>query len=210
VIGEIAIGAGHDGVEQLSVLATRDDGAQGPPGQRRHLHGPGRAGQLGGEHALDILIAESLGRRDHQVRGVTGDGGGVGRVGQPAGQAGNEPGGLDPLDKNVSVEEVLLDELTESGAELVLALDDHRGVRYRQAQGMAEESRHREPVGNAADHGRLGGGLHVAQSGPVGAGRGHGHEQNCYRGQESGSPSARGGQAAPTQFHRLAPGRGYR
>ncbi len=141
---------------------------------------------------------------------MTGEAGGVGLVGQPGGQAGNEPGGADPLGKNIGVEEVLLYELAQSGGELVLAFDDQRGVRYRQAKGAAEESRHREPVCNASDHGRLGADLHVAKERPVDAGHGHGHEHNRYPCQKSGSPPARGGQAACPQFRRLTLERGYR
>ena len=83
-----------------------------------------RPGQFGGEYALDILIAESLGHLDRQISGVTGETGGVGLVGQPGGQAGNEASGADPLGKNIGVEEVLLYELAERGGELILALDD--------------------------------------------------------------------------------------
>ena len=130
-------------------------------------NGVHRPGHFGGEYALDILIAEGLGRGDHQISGLTGEAGGVGLVGQPGGQAGNEPAGADSLGQNIGVEEVLLHELAESGGELILALDDQRGVRYRQAQGTAEQSRHREPVRDAADHGRLGAGLHVVEESPV-------------------------------------------
>ena len=191
-------------VEQLGVLAFRDDDPQGPPGQRGHLDGVDGPGQFGGEHALDILIAQRLGHRDHQVRGVPGEAGGVGRLGQPGGQPGHEAGGPDPFGQNIGVEEVLLHELAEGGGELVLALDDQRGVRYRQAQRVAEQGRHREPVGHAADHGRLGPGLHVAEEGPVDTGRRHGQEQHRHRGEEGGGPPARGGQAARPLRHRLA------
>ncbi len=210
MVGEIAVGAGHDGVEQLGVVVSRDDDPQDPPGQRRYLDGVNHPGQFGGEDALDILIAQSLGYRDYQIRGVTGEAGGVGLVGQPGGQAGNEACGADPLGKNIGVEEVLLHELAESCGELVLALDDHRGVRYRQAQGTAEQSRHREPVCNASDHGRLSAGLHVAKNSPVHAGHAHGHEQNRHPRQQGGSPPARGGQAARPQFRRLTLDRRYR
>ena len=49
------------------------------------------------EHPLHILVAQRLGHRDHQVRGVTGEAGGVGLVGQPGGQPGHEADGTDPL-----------------------------------------------------------------------------------------------------------------
>ena len=74
---------GQDDVEQLVVVASRDDDPQGPPSQWRHLDGVYRPGQFGGEHALDILIAESLGHRDDQIRGVTSEAGGFGLVGDP-------------------------------------------------------------------------------------------------------------------------------
>src|ERR1039458_448121 len=85
--------------------APRIDGPQGPASQRRHLEGIYRADQFGGEHALDILIAESLGHRDDQIRRATGEAGGVGLVGQPGRQAGNEASGADPLGKNAGVED---------------------------------------------------------------------------------------------------------
>ncbi|MGO8886832.1 MAG: hypothetical protein ACLQI7_24695, partial [Streptosporangiaceae bacterium] len=71
-------------------MASSKDGPQGPASQRRHLDGICRPGQFGGEHALDILIAESLGHRDDQIRRATGEAGGAGLVGQPGSQAGNE------------------------------------------------------------------------------------------------------------------------
>jgi hypothetical protein len=55
-----------------------------------HLDGIYRPGQFGGEHALGILIAESFGHRDHQIRRATGEAGGVGPrrpVRQPARRA---------------------------------------------------------------------------------------------------------------------------
>ena len=204
MVGQVAVGGGHGGVEQLDMLAFGDDDLQGPPGQRGHLDGVDGPGQLGGEHALDILIAERLCHRDHQVRGVAGEAGRVGRLGQPGRQAGDEASGTDPFGQDVRVEEVLLDELAERGGELALALDDQRGVRDRQAQRTAEQGRDREPVGDAADHGRLGAGLYVAEEGPVGAGRGHGQEQRRRSHQEGGGPAARGGQAALPHGQRLA------
>ena len=51
-----------------------------------------------------------------------------------AASRGSQPGRADALGEDVGVQEVLLDELPESRRELVLALDDDRRVRYRQAQ----------------------------------------------------------------------------
>ena len=210
MIGEIAVGAEHDDVEQLGMMVAGRDDPQEPSGQRSYLDGVHGPGQFGGEHALDILLAEGLGHDDHEISGVTGEAGGVGLVGQPGAQPGNEVGGADPLGENVGVEKVLLHELAKSRGELVLALDDQRGMRYRQAQRAAEEGRHGEPVGDAADHGGLRAGLHVTKEDPVGAGRRHGHEQHRYPHQERGGPAARGGQTALPHCHRLALDRGHR
>ena len=46
MISEIVISGGHDGVEQLGMVAACDDDPQGPPSQRSYLngvHGPGRS-----------------------------------------------------------------------------------------------------------------------------------------------------------------------
>jgi hypothetical protein len=102
------------------------------PGQRRCFDGVDHPGQFGGEHALDVLVAERLGHRDHRVGGVAGDARGVGRFGQPGGEPGNDASGPDPFGQDIGVEEVLLHEPAEGGGELVLALDDQRGVRDRQ------------------------------------------------------------------------------
>ena len=210
VVAEVAVGPGHDGVEQVGVMAARDDEPQGPSGQRRDLDGVDRSGQLGGEHPLNVLVAQRLGHRDHEVRRVAGEPGGVGLVGQPGGQPGHEAGGPDPFGQDVGVQEVLLDELAEGGGELVLALDDQRGVRYRQAERVTEQGRHREPVRHPADHGRLGAGLHVAEQGPVDSDRGDRHEQGRHRGEERGGPPPRGGQLPYPHLHRLVAGRGHR
>ncbi len=118
---------------------------------------------------------------------------GVALVGHPGGQPGNQARRADPLAENVGGKEVLLHEPAERGGKLVLALDDQRRMRYRQAQRAAEEGRDREPVGNASDHGSLRAGLHVAEQNPVGTDRGHDREQNRYPREESGGPAPRGG-----------------
>ncbi len=210
MVGEIPVGRGHGDVEQLGVVAARDDDPQGPSGQRGHLDGVDGPGQFGGEHPLDILVAQRLGHRDDQARGVAGEPGRVGRLGQPAAQARNEARRTDPLGQHLGVEEVLLDELAQGGGELVLALDQQRGMRDRQPQRAAEQRRHREPVGHPADHGRLGPGLHVAEQSPVGAGCGHGHEQRRHRDKKASGAPSRGRQALRPQGGRLALERRYR
>ena len=97
------------------------------------------------------------------VEQVAGEAVGVGGLGEPARHPVADVGGPHPLGDRVGGEEAGLDELAERLAELLLALGDDRGVGDRQAERVAEEGDHGEPVGQAADHRRLGGGLHVAE-----------------------------------------------
>jgi hypothetical protein len=211
VVGfQVAVGRGEHRVEQRVVVALRHDGPQCLPGEWRDVDGVRRAGQFGGDDTLHVLVAERSGRLYRQVRGVSGEPGGVALVGQPGRQAGGGLGRLDAVGEDVGVEEVLLDELAERGRELVLALDDQSGVRDRQAQGTTEQGRHREPVRDAADHRRLGAGLHVAEQGPVGACHGHADEQGRHHREERGGPSARDRQAALALRQRFAPVPGRR
>ena len=53
-------------------------------------------------------------------------------------------------------EEIILEELRQRFADPVLVLGDDRGVRDRYPERMAEQRRHREPVGKPTDHRRLG------------------------------------------------------
>ena len=66
------------------------------------------------------------------------------------------------LGDHLAGEEVALHELAEAAPDLVLALGDDRRVRDRQPERVAEQRRHGEPVGQRADHRRLGAGPHVA------------------------------------------------
>jgi hypothetical protein len=52
-------------------------------------------------------------------------------------------------------QEIVLQELSQRGADPVLVLGDDGGVRDRQAERMPEQGGDREPVGEAADHRRL-------------------------------------------------------
>ena len=85
-----------------------------------------------------------------------------GRLEEAAGRAGDvEP--LHPPRDHRRDQEILLEEAGERLADPVLVARDDRGVRDRQAERMAEQGGDREPVGEAADHRRLGEGLDVAE-----------------------------------------------
>ena len=62
-------------------------------------------------------------------------------------------------------EEILLEEIGQRLADAVLVARDDRGVGDGQAERVAEQSGDREPVGQPADHRRLGERLDVAERG---------------------------------------------
>ena len=104
----------------------------------------------------DVVVAD-LAERDHGHLGHLVDHApGVGRLRQPGPDPGGDRRGGHPLADDVLLEEVLPHELLEPLAQLVLALGHERGVRDRQAERVLEQRRHREPVGDRADHRRLG------------------------------------------------------
>jgi hypothetical protein len=57
--------------------------------------------------------------------------------------------------QHVAREKVLLDEVAQAAADTVLARRNDRGMRDRQAEWVPEDGRHREPVGESADHCRF-------------------------------------------------------
>jgi hypothetical protein len=71
-------------------------------------------------------------------------------------------GHLQALADDPLLQEVLPDELLQAAAQHLLALRDQRGVRDRETEGVLEQRRDREPVGDRAHHRRLGAGVDVA------------------------------------------------
>ena len=71
-------------------------------------------------------------------------------------------GRREPVAGDLLGEEVLGHELLQVAPDLVLALGDDRGVWHGQTERVPEQGRDREPVGERADHRRLGGGVDVA------------------------------------------------
>ncbi len=114
------------------------------------------------EGRLDVPVVEHL---DDALHGITGGARGTVGVfghGEPAAEALADVDTLQPLGEHLAGEEVALHELAEAAPDLVLAVGDDRGVRDRQPEGVSEQRRDREPVGERADHRRLRERPHVA------------------------------------------------
>ena len=72
----------------------------------------------------------------------------------------------DALHDRGARQKVALDEVRKSGGDARLVARGDRGMgNEAQAEGVMEERRHREPVGDRADHGRLGGHADVVEPG---------------------------------------------
>ena len=87
-----------------------------------------------------------------------------GRLEEAPGRAGEVDVAHPPRDDRRD-QEILPEEIGQRLADAVLVARDDRGVRDRQAERMAEQRGDREPVGQAADHRRLGERLHIAEPG---------------------------------------------
>ena len=82
-------------------------------------------------------------------------------VGQPITETFTDVGTGQAFVQHLARQEVGLHELAERATDLVLAMRNDRGVRDGYAERMSEERRHGEPIGQRADHRRLGEGPEV-------------------------------------------------
>ena len=143
----LVVSGGHGRRQRLGRQGTGFDPVDGPP-------------QPFLEQALDVVLLDHPGQVRRGIGDVAGQESGVALVCQPVGDPGGDPGVAHAVGDQGRGEQVLLDELAEGPAELVLPLGDDRGVGDRQPQWVAEQGRDREPVGQSADQRGLGRGPH--------------------------------------------------
>ena len=134
--------------------------------ERRHFHlaQPRRDRAL--DNAAQTLVVEAFENVGDQPRGAGANarpfaGGGLQKT---SGRA-RDVEALHPPRDHRGDQEILLEEAGERFADAVLVARNDRGVRDRQAERMAEQGGHREPVGEAADHRCLRERLHIAKRG---------------------------------------------
>lgn len=156
VRAQLVVGIGVDTLEKITdpvEEAVEDvvvDGTGEPPGD------------LLVEEALHVVVAQRIGEADGDVGTVLGHPAGVGGIREPRGRAFDRARRTDPIGDYVGRQEVLLYELAQGAAELVLALDDDGGVGDGQPEWTTEQGGDREPVGQASHHRTLRQGLDVA------------------------------------------------
>ena len=156
----------EDAGEELLVAVLGGHHPQGPAGQLRDGQRFDTAVEHVGQHAVDVLVPHRVGQAHHEVGRLPGQHLAVCGVGGPGRGPVDRPRRPHPFDDDVGGEEVLLHEGTERLAELVLAFADDGGVGDREAERVAEQRGHREPVGHATHHRRLGRSLDVAPPAP--------------------------------------------
>ncbi|MNE25518.1 hypothetical protein D3C80_1188500 [compost metagenome] len=122
--------------------------------------------QLGGGAALDEaahpLVAQGMDAVAGDADQLATERLGIARLAQPAGQPRRRVERLELGQHLRGGEEMGADEVGEILAQARLLARDDRRVRDRQAQGMAKQCGDGEPVGDRADHRRLGEGRQVA------------------------------------------------
>ncbi len=149
-------------VDEPVVRALLDDPLEEGAGDRAdRLAGQPRHEEVGDDGA-HLVVGEPAQPRPRHPDGLGEHPATVARPAEPAPDTSGDVGGDEPLAGDLLGEEVLGDELLEVAADLVLASRDDRGVRHREAERVPEQRGHREPVGQRADHGRLGTGVDVS------------------------------------------------
>ncbi len=158
--------------------------------ERCHVDLVEPVGELRGQEIGDLLVVEQLGDRGRHRTGIPRRGRSVLGCRQPRRESPGDLSFLEALGEHVGGEEALTDEAPEGLSQLVLALGENGGVGNRQTERVAEQCGDCEPVGQATDHGRLGGGAYVAPYARVVTGRdARGDEDQCGHHQQSGGPA---------------------
>ncbi len=139
------------------------------------------------DDAAQPLVIEAFENVGDQARGAGADPGAF--AGRCLEEAAGRPGDVDilhsPRDDRRD-QEIFLEEIGERLADPVLVARDDRGVRDGQAERVAEQRGDREPVGEAADHRRLGECLDVGQPGILRLERAGGDENAGHHHQQAG------------------------
>src|SRR6266540_3273537 len=135
------------------------------------------------DRGVDVLVPQHLTEAGQRVTRVLAQPGGVVRAYQPAADPAGHVQAAQLANDHLAGQEVLLDELAQALAQRVLLVRDDRGVRDGYPHRVPEQRGDREPVGQRAHHGRLGGGPQVAHPGRRLRDQ-HGDEEDQRRGAE--------------------------
>ena len=181
---------GH--VQQLLLAVAREHHRESLAECRRHS----RCAEPGAHHLaherLHVFVGQRLERLGEPGRDLLRDAAAVFGIGEPAGGA---LGGVDRAQirgDHVARQEVILDEVAEDAADPLLPRGDDRGVRDRQAEGVPEQRRDGEPVGEPPHERRLGRRSHPAEPGILRLKDAGGHEHDDRERQDTRRPPLHG------------------
>ena len=150
VLHEVA-GALEHGVEEALVVAALTRRGRSPDRPAVTRPWPARAARPSARAQLDtspssstliVFVSTSATRRCGAVRVLL--------LAEPLAEPAGDACAAQSLTDHLARHEVALDELAEGTTDLVLAVGDDRRVRDRQAERMAEQRGHREPIGERA------------------------------------------------------------
>jgi hypothetical protein len=148
-------------------LALRPEQRQQFRRKRRCRDGFDAVAYGAGQECAELIARQCLQHMRQRRCGPPRDAPGVLALRQPAG----DPSGCIDLPQlcleHQRRQKVVGDETAERAADAALVVRHDRGVRYRQAERMAEHRNDREPVGAGPDHPGFGEGLQVGQPGPL-------------------------------------------
>ena len=147
---------GEAGVEELMVMALPDQEIDEIPGERREIDAARLAAHEAQRKFTRAGMLESLGELRQQAQDRLRQSGAVPRHFQPAAHDVDEVDALQFRRDDFGAEKMHLDEFAEAGGDAMPVVRDDRGMRDRQAERMAEQGDHREPVGEATHRARLG------------------------------------------------------
>ena len=107
------------------------------------------------DERLDVLVANELRGRRERRRGVARDLANVLRTRQPLRESFGDVEAPQSIRDYLTRQEILLHERSQRTPDAVLTRRYDRRVRNGNAQGMAEERRHSEPIGESTHHRRF-------------------------------------------------------
>jgi hypothetical protein len=161
VVAHPLIGALGEQIDEL-VMGAVDEQLTEQPAQRRPPWPLYKASdQRVLQDRLDILVAQHRHQRAHRGGQLGGGPLGVARLRQPVAEPAADADPVELVGHHHLGEEVGADELAEVLSQRVFLTRDDRGMRDGQPQRVAEQSGHREPVSQPADHAGLSHCLHV-------------------------------------------------
>ncbi len=176
------------------MLAPRHQHVQQPRQQRREPHILEPAGQRVAQEHGSILVLDHAQQGRHGARDLLGHGARIVGLVQPVGGGTGEIDAFEFAMDDRIAHEIVFEEIAQVLANTFLVAGNNGGVGNFEAQRMAKQRRHGEPVGNCAHHGRFGKGTDETDRRMPVAQQAANHEHDRHQGQQPRGDGAHAGQ----------------